>query len=842
MSHDLGQVAFALLAVAGLVVAGAFAGNYLALAAPFSGGAWAAADEDVDSLGGGLRAATGTATVESPYGEATVRYDRWGVPHVEAGNEAALYYAAGYVQARDRLFEMDLQRRLISGNLSAAVGSAAVESDTFHRKMDFTGAAEASWAAIEGTEYGGFVEAYTAGVNRYIDDGGLPTEFRLNDYRPQRWTPVATLLVGKQIAWSLTGSFRDLMGANVDARLPEARSLYPDRLAHDSPVVREGWAPNATNGSGTGRLADPGELYDWLSAYQSEPGIGSNNWVVSGDYTESGRPIVANDPHLQLTVPPVWYEQRLTLVGENGYDVRGVTFPGIPSVIIGQNRDVAWGVTNVGADVTDLYTYDRPSNDTYVYDGEVRELDRTTETIRVKDGEDVTVEVEKTVHGPLLSREGPNGTVEVAVAWTGLTATREARALYAFNRARTMDDVREGARFFDSPTQNLVAASRDGETYYRATGKYPYRYTDGEAVRGDRPFDGSSGEGEWRGFTPYGDSTWEGFVPYDEVPHVENPGYLASANQRVVDDPGFYLSTSVGYADPFRGARIYELLDERIEGGGTVDREYVEEMQADTRSRAADLFVPLVLDSRDAMDSETRGAARRLETWDRRMAADSRPALLFALFRDRFVNATLFDEYHPAGLDSSHYPHHYTVGTLPADSEWFDDTRTPERETRADIVARALRGATEEAERKGYGTYGDYNRLRLTHPFGLDFLDYPERPMDGSPFTVNNFRVDRSIQAGSSWRMVATFDGDSLGVIPGGQSGNPFSSHYHDQLDLWATADYKPLSFDDPGAVDIRFTGGGADDGSGNASAGSGVSASAGMDASAAGNAEGDDE
>ncbi|WP_254534730.1 penicillin acylase family protein [Halomarina litorea] len=839
MSRDPRQVLFALLSVAGLVAAGAFGGTYLTLAAPFSGGAWAAADDDPDSLGGGLRGMAGPTEVENPHGAATVSYDRWGVPHVEAENEAALYYAAGYVQARDRLFEMDLQRRLISGNLSAAVGSVAVESDTFHRKMDFTGAAEASWRAMAGTEYGGLVEAYTAGVNRYIDDGDLPTEFRLNDYRPQRWTPVATLLVGKQISWSLTGSFRDLQGATVDARLPEARSLYPDQLAHDSPVIREGWDPNATGASGTGNLAAPGALYDWLSTYQSEPGIGSNNWVVSGEHTASGRPIVANDPHLQLTVPPIWYEQRLTLLGEDGYDVRGVTFPGIPTVIIGQNRDVAWGLTNVGADVTDLYTYDRPSNDTYVYDGEVRELDRTTETIRVKGGEDVTVTVEKTVHGPLLSREGPNGTSEVAVAWTGLTATREARALYLFNRARTMDDVREGARFFDSPTQNLVAAARaeprsaenasgraprasDGETYYRATGKYPYRYTDGEVVRGDRPFDGSAGEGEWRGFTPYGNSTWEGFVAYEDVPHVDDPPLLASANQRVVDDPGFYLSTSVGYADPFRGARIYEMLDERVESGDPIDRAYVEEMQADVRSRAATLFVPQILDARDAMVAETRRAARQFEDWDGRMTQDSEAALLFALFRDRFVNATFYDEYHPAGLDPGYYPHHYTLGTLPADSEWFDDTRTPERETRADIVARALREAIEEADREGYGTYGDYNRLRLTHPFGLAFLDYPERPMDGSPFTVNNFRADRSIQAGSSWRMIATFDGDSLGVIPGGQSGNPFSSHYHDQLGLWATADYKPLSFDDPGAVDIRFTTDGAN-GSASVAAGRGV-------------------
>jgi penicillin amidase len=796
-----------------------FGGGVLSLAAPFSGEAWTAADDNVDAPPNRL----GTTTVDSPYGPATVRYDASGVPHVTADSERAAYYAIGYVHARDRLFQMDLIRRQMSGELSEAFGERAVETDRFHRKMDFERAAAASWAAIEDTETGAAVEAYTAGVNRSMESRPLPTEFTLNGYEPDAWTPTDTLLVGKQIAWALTGDFRDLERRTVRERLPAATELYPRQLDHDSPVIRDGADGGrepvtgdraALAAGGADRVAtdtdpplggDPGALYESLRRFERDAALGSNNWVVSGEHTASGKPLLANDPHLSLMAPPVWYEQHVVVEGE--YDVRGVTFPGSPSVIIGANEEVSWGVTNVGADQTDLYSYVRPSNDTYLYEGEVREVQRRTETIRVSGGEDVTVTVERTVHGPLIEREG----TEVAVAWVGLTATEEARAVRGFNDAGSMSEFREAARYFDTPTQNLVAIDHDGGTFYRATGRYPLRRVDGETVRGDRVFNGSAGHGEWAGFTPYGQSTWEGFVPLEENPQVLDPGYLATANQRVVDEPGFYLSTSDRYADPYRGQRIYGLLDRRVDAGEPVTPAYMRAVQRDTRSAAAAALVPQILESRSAMDPETREAASSLEGWDYRMERDSRPALLYSLFREAYVNETLYDEYHPAGLDEGYYPHLYTIGELPADSDWFDDDRTPGRETRADIVARAMAEALDRAEREGYETYGDYNVVDIDHPFPVAALDYPERPTDGGPFTVFNFRAARSTQAGSSWRMVAVppSEGPSYGVIPGGQSGNPFSPHYHDQLDPWAEGEYRTWTHETEGRVVVRFVEGG---------------------------------
>jgi len=833
-SESLG-VAVTLVCAALLVTAATVAGGFVSLAAPVSGEAWGPAYGANDgSLSDRLaRAATGPTEVENPYGTATVRYDDHGVPHVTAENTEALYFAVGYVHARDRLFQMDLQRRLMAGNLSAAFGERTLDSDRFHRRMGFDDAAEASWAAVEGSDAAAGVRAYTAGVNRYIETGSLPLEFRLNDYRPTRWEPTDTLLVGKLISWGLTGDFRDLRGRVIERRLPEAESLYPRQLDHESSVLgradlgddggslgdpsgvgRPTTAAVSATGAGIagsgdtdGHVGDAEGLYDSLRPYQRPPGVGSNSWVVGGEYTASGDPILANDPHLSLTVPPVWYEQHLVVTGEGSMDVRGVAFPGQPTVVIGQNREVSWGFTNVGADQTDLYSYVRPSEDTYLYRGEVREVERTTETIPVKGGEDAEVTIERTVHGPLIEREGG----AVAVAWLGLAGTRELQAVHRLNRAGSIEAVDRAMRRFDSPTQNLVAIDGDGGTYFRLTGRYPVRTVEGERVRGDRVFNGSAGHGEWAGWEPYGPADWNGsgFVPYEAVPHAVDPGYVATANQRTADDPPFYIGSSSRYADPYRGERIYDRIERRVASDDPVTVDWTQDLQRDVRSAAAARFVPQILNATDELSPEARAAAERLAGWDRRMARDSEAALHFALFRERLRNATFHDEFHPAGLDPGYYPSLWTVGELPADSRWFDDVRTPGRETRADIVARTFERAVAAAEREGYETYADYNVVDLDHRFPVTALDYPEAPTDGSPYTVFNFRAGPGTQAGSSWRMVATTGERSVGVIPGGQSGVYYSPHYRSQLEAWRAGEYRPIPLEVAGRTTIVFEDGG---------------------------------
>ena len=788
MSRDLTRRALVGAILAGGAVGTAFSPvrGYLERFAPLSGSAWDATDET-------------DRTVESPYGAATVRYDEYGVPNVTGESERALYFAVGYAQARDRGFQLDLQRRQLRGELSAVVGDVTLDSDEFHVKMDFAGAARANWDLLGDTRAGALVEAYTAGVNRVLANDPSAVEFALLAYDPDPWTPVDTMLMQKQIAWNLTGSFRTLRKALVADRLGEgaANDLYPNRFDFDSPIVRggnNGPGNQADHGSAAGAHAVEPALVEWLGQFESPSGIGSNSWVVSGQYTESGAPIVANDPHLSLMAPPVWYEMTLRT---DDVSVRGVTFPGVPFVVIGENDAGAWGFTNAGADAIDFYRYDTRDGE-YRYKGDWREFDTEEREIAVSDGENRRVTVRKTVHGPVIEREGRR----VGVAWTGHTATRTTRAIYEYSRCSGLDDMLAATERFDSPTQNLVYADRDGNTLYYVTGQIPIRTVDGEEVAGDRVFDGSAGEGEWRGFTPFGTSSWEGFVPFDEKPHVVNPDYLGTANQRVVDRPKHYLAEA--YSDPYRGIRIYDLLDRRANSGEPMDPAFMKRMQRDTLDLRAKALVPvLVRATREADDTDDlTNYLDALDSWDYRMERDSLAALVFVHWFERYRDLTFSPAFERHGLDESSYPADWVLQHLGPDSRWFGD------ESRDEVMVRALRQAVGDIEDAGEETYGDYNTTdALDHPLGLDFLEYPTRPMDGSRATVNNYAVENP--TGSSWRMVVPMDGPSAGVLPGGNSGNYFSDHYDDQLGRWADGEYKAMSREIRGTPTISFENGG---------------------------------
>ncbi|RQG99045.1 penicillin acylase family protein [Natrarchaeobius oligotrophus] len=817
-------------ALAGALVAGvgglalSSARELLESFAPLSGDAWAAADR------------TRPDRVESPYGDATVRYDDDGVPTVVADDEPAAYFAVGYVQAFDRLFQLDLQRRVMRGRLSEVVGDVAVADDEFHVAMDFVGAAEATWELVADTPAGPLVEAYADGVDAVIDAGSLPLEFELLGYEPRPWTPVDSMLMEKQISWDLTGNFAELRRSMVADRLGAdvASELYPARMDHETPILRESLEAETIGGSGSdGEFGAPGvgasstvegvadgavggandagleddadattagesvgpALLSWLSRFESPPGTGSNSWVVSGGHTESGRPIVAYDPHLALMTPPLWYEQHVETPETS---VRGATFPGVPFVIAGANDRGTWSFTNVGADVLDCYRYEIDDDgDRYRYDGQWREFETDEREIPVADGEDRTVTVRKTVHGPLLEREGRT----VGVAWTGHTATRTTEAIYEFGRSDGLEDVLESTRTFDLPTQNLVYADADGRTLYYVTGKLPIRTIDGEVVSGDRIFDGSAGEGEWDGFTPFGESSWEGFVPFEEKPHAIDPHVLATANQRVVDDPDHYVGVS--YATPYRGARIYDRLDAALEAGDPTDLAFHRDLQDDVVDGRAARLVPDLLDALEgASDDDRTDAAETLAAWEYRMDRDSRGALLFARWLHHFRRRVFEPAFGDAGLDKSYYPNDWVVATLPADSPFFDER------TRAEAMVDALEDAVSEIDAEGWTTYGDWNSTRsIGHPLGVEapFLDYPERPADGSRATVKNYRVESGV--GASWRMVVEPGGDATAILPGGNSGDYFSPHYDDQLERWLENEQKLMDRTVEGDVDTTVVG-----------------------------------
>jgi len=750
--------------------------DLLDTAAPLSGGAWQG------------RYGTVPDAVSSPHGDAAVTYDDHHVPHVEADTEAAAYYAVGYVHAADRLFQMDLIRRLMDGRLAEAVGEPAVSSDEFHAEMAFRDGAAASAEALAGSEVAELVEAYTAGVNEYIDAGPDPFEFDLLGYDAEPWSVTDTLLVGQQISWGLTGSFHTLQRAVLrDAFDAETyRRLYEEPFDHGAPIVREdtgGEIMGVGSAEDTLRGVDAG-LVDALAEHEPPPRLGSNHWAVSGEHTASGSPILAYDPHLTLMAPPVWYEQRV-VVGD--VDVRGATFPGIPFVIVGENEHGAWGFTNTGADVIDFYTYET-DGDEYLYEGEWRPFETETRTIRVADGENREVEVKKTVHGVYVEREVNDETQAVGVSWTGMSGTRETEAIYEFSRATGVEDYREAIQKFDVPTQNALYVDSD-EVYYKVTGQIPIRRVDGRVVPGDRVFDGSAGEAEWDGFEPFGQSSWEGFVPFEDKPGVRGAGYLGTANQRPVDDPTYPIGQA--YASGFRGLRIYERLDERIAAEDPVDSSFMQSLQRDTLDVRARMLVPAILEARDRMSADLDPWLDALAEWDYRMERDSEAALVFDRFYDRFREETWGDDFDALDLEESYWPQGWVLVTLPPDDAFFDGDR-------ADALATAMEGAVEDIEREGWSVYGDKKRTTIDHQFGgqLGALNYPRYPTDGSGATV--FNVHEGTAAGSSWRQISPMDGDSLSIIPGGQDGSYFSPHYDDQLERWANGEYKPMAFEVP--------------------------------------------
>ncbi len=743
-------------------------------------------------------------TVGSPHGDARVTYDDYHVPHVEADDERAAYFAVGYVHAADRLFEMDLLRRLMDGRLSAALGERTVESDVFHVKMDFRAAAEASLAALSGTDTERMLAAYRDGVNAYRETGPDPLEFGLAGYDAGPWTTTDSLLVGKQIAWGLTGSFRALRRAHLRERLSASRyrDLYPDRFDHGTPILRDETGGEVSGvGDGpvdasvdTPRGATAPTFVDHLGRFEPSKRLGSNHWAVAGAHTDTGRPMLAYDPHLTLLAPPLWYEQHV-VVGDR--EVRGAAFPGTPFVVVGETDRAAWGFTNTGADVMDLYTYetDIDAGEYRAPDG-WRSFETTERTVAVAGGEDRTVQVRKTVHGPFLDREVAGERRHVGVAWTGTSGTRETRAIHECSRAAGLADYRDALRLFDCPTQNALYVD-DDRVLYKVTGQIPVRRVGGEVVRGDRVFDGSAGEATWEGFEPFGQSTWTGFVPFEDKPGAVDPDYLGTANQRPTDDPRYPVGQE--YDDGFRGVRIYERLDERVASGDPVDRAFMTDLQRDTLDVRARMLVPAVLDARDRMPAVAADHLDALADWDYRMDRDSEAALFFDQFLDAFerhVWETTFED-----LGESFWPAQWVLLTLPPDHPVFDGDR-------AGALAVAAERAAERIESEGWETYGDENRTTLDHQFGgqVAALNYPRYPTDGSGETV--FNVHDGAAAGSSWRQVSSVGGTSLSVLPGGQSGSVFSDHYDDQLRMWADGEYKSMDLTVPDDGDrIAFAG-----------------------------------
>src|SRR5690625_815887 len=815
----------------------------------------------------------GTITAQSLTDTVRVLRDERGVPHIYAKNSLDLFRAQGFIHAQDRFFEMDYRRHVTAGRLSELTGynPEALAADKVIRTLGWRKTAEEEWELLD-ADTKTYLSAYADGVNDYISDRSpaelaveytvLELQVELGDIEP--WDPIDSLAWLKAMAWDLKNNFdqeldRALIMAEVNdvGRVNELFPVYDEQ--NRAPIIPEGsaYSPGASDAdddpseegeddeseaSGDAEieteeeddaslaldtaqaLAAAQEALDAVpNLFGRGDGIGSNSWVVSGDHTTTGAPLLANDPHLALGAPSIWHQVGLHCepVGAScPFDVTGFDFAGFPSVIIGHNADLAWGFTNLAADVTDFFL-EHVNKDTYLRDGEYDRLEVRTETIKVANYDDVEIEIRETVHGPIVSevldsarRAGrspvPDGSPfagsgrQVSLAWTALEPGGTANAVFQLAVAKDADDIARAAAAFEVPSQNIVFATTAGDIGYQAPGKIPVR----NDVPGPVPSDGSWPRPGWDS-----DYDWQGWIPSDEMPAVLNPdeGFIVAANQAVLglgQHP--FLSNDWDYGE--RSERIRQRLEEQIEQGIPIDAKMTNELQNDNHSPFFEVLKPYLLDVQIS-DEFVRDGVKLLRDWDGQQDPDSAAAAYFNAVWANILSLTFSDELPPTLQPNGGSRWLATMQDLleDPDNEWWDDVSTRNIvESRDEILASALAQARRELTVKlgknpQNWEWGRLHHLRVEHPIlGGSSIPAPVRMLmnpsvaevGGGSATVNALAWDAGAQnyevsAGPSMRMVVDMsDLDaSTWVNVTGVSGHPGSAHYTDQLEAWIEGD-----------------------------------------------------
>ncbi|SFQ30010.1 penicillin acylase family protein [Hymenobacter arizonensis] len=727
----------------------------------------------------------------------TVRFDDRRVPHIFAQNDADLHFALGYVTARDRLWQMEFQTHVAAGRISEIVGDKALEYDRFQRRMGLPfGAERSAQKMLADPTTRVVLEAYSRGINTYIEQltpATLPFEYKLLDYRPEPWKPLKCALLLQLMAWDLSGRSDDLRMSNILGKYGKAvvKDLFPDYPTREDPIVPTGTPLDFKP------VPVPPTPTDFQASYsakvlQAEPDaeLGSNNFAVSGAKSASGYPLLANDPHLQLKLPSIWYQVQLHAPGVNVY---GVTIPGAPVVIIGFNENVAWGVTNVAADVLDFYQLkfrDRTQRE-YWHDGRWKPIRRVVERIKVRGQPDRLDTVLYSHHGPIVydRPEKPfNAQTPIAHAlrWTAHDGGNEVKAFYLLNRARNYQDYLAALPHYGSPAQNFIFASNERDIAIWPNGHFPLKWRN----QGKFVLDGTS---------PAHD--WQGWIPAAHNPHVKNPtrGFVSSANQfSAGPDYPYYLNWD--FASYERGHRINQRLAQMTHA--TPDS--LRLLQNDNLNLNAQLMLPRLLALAEGTDANSPAgkALAELRKWNYFYDADAIGPSLFELWYGNLVKRIWEDDFSPrvTGVEMR-YPARDRTNNLilkEENSPWIDDRRTPAPETLPELARQSLKFAADSLTRK-YGPIGP--KWRWADQKSTDILHLARLPgfgqMDvdcGGGSGIVNATSERN---GPSWRMVVALGPQvqAFGVYPGGQSGNPGSPFYNNLLETWRVGQLDELVF-----------------------------------------------
>jgi penicillin amidase len=815
----------------------------------------------------------GTLQVAGLAAPVEVIRDETGIAHVYADSPDDLFFAQGFVHASERMWQMEVFRHIGAGRVSELFGASQLDTDRFIRTLGWRRAAEQDLAALDPTAVRA-LERYAAGVNAWIGQnrGKLGLAFvvaglqsgkggGLGGYDPEPWTPLDTVTFGKLQAWSLGGNYdAELFRLLADARLgdPALTDLlvpaYPagaPTITRTADLVGTTGAPDsdpptvattstrtaldARAAAGFGRLAAIGDRIGALAGFDTgasaigHPGVGSNNRVVAPSKSATGRALLANDPHLGVQLPSIWYMNALhcrVVSATCPYDVAGVSFPSAPGVILGHNARIAWGATNTGPDVQDLFveTPDPANPANYLYRGASVPFDTRQETIAVAGGDPVTITVRETVHGPVLNdvvSDLADAEKLYAFRWTALTEQDgQIGALLKVNVATSFAEFRDAFRDYVAPAQNFVYADVDGNVGLQIPGRVPVRPAGDD---GRRPVDGSSG-----------DHDWTGYIPYEELPALYNPpdGLIVTANNNPVD--GSYPYHLGSEWDPgWRATRIRQLLDAAAADGG-VTQETLARIQNDTRLLRADDLVPALAgaEPRTADGDEVK---RLIERWDGACDLDNRGCAAYEVTEWRLMRALLdpwLGTLAPMYVGSDPSRQALRAAVADAGSPFWDDPGTPAVETRAGRLA----GALDDAGAELRGAIGDpsrwaWARVHTTtfreQTLGKSGIGILEGLFNAGPFGVpgTSDAVNNGNTSLGSWYP----DPDEPGATPGtlldaftmanhpsyrltiemaperldaarivistGQGGNPGGRHYSDLVDDWINGRTVPLPF-----------------------------------------------